>query len=89
MIRLAMDLVHLDLNRPVLVVHRLIRLLLERHRNHQNRHRHIPMNPVHKTMSLIMVQLLLIVTLDMEAEIQHYHQQWRRKRVEYLVGREK
>ena len=89
MIHLAMDLVHLDLSRQVLVVHKLIRLHLERHRNHQNRHRHIHMNPVHKTMNLIMVQLLLIVTLDMGEGIQHYRQLWRRKREEYLAEREK
>ena len=89
MIRLEMDLVHLDLSRQVLVVHKPTRLHLARPKNHQNRHHLIHMNPVHKMMNLIMVQLLPIVTLDMEVEIQHYHQQWRRKRVEYLVGREK
>ena len=86
-----MGLVHLDLNQLVLVVLKMTLLHLGRLRNHQSRHHRIHMNPVHKMMNQIMVQLLLIiVTADMVAEIQHYPRQWLRvKKAEYLVEREK
>ena len=86
-----MGLVHLDLNQLVLVVLKMTLLHLGRLRNHQSRHHHIHMNPVHKMMSQIMVQLLLIiVTVDMVPEIQHYRRQWLGvRKVEYLAEMEK